>query len=370
MLSFLKSGDINNSIKGLTSLPGMSTADGDKIKYALLNHSMAMRKNLSDGTPIFTNIRQLEADIENRDIANITSGRLPSMAENAAAAAACHRPSVSSLFTDSEIRIDNAALAFIMAKELAFLNRTIQMISFITAKYQEEQDDAVWGRGGGDRDDDDDDDDDSDNDVDDLELGRGYDDDNTPSMLSRSQFNCDNNAPSTVRNQLSATFLIASSRLRQRIDSLCELTGTNTILMNGMTMMDRPRNQAYPEKQLLAQRLIVSDIFTHFWKFDAEHRDPVVMAFLELRDISVSAWRIMSMFAFSNLFRLTDGTDFKFYRPEDAIFTQGRDYCLPLQEAAAVRWGVAARSDVEAGSDVVEVEVAQPQQEEEAVEYD
>ena len=52
----------------------------------------------------------------------------------------------------------------------------------------------------------------------------------------------------------------------------------------------------------------------------------------------------MSMFAFSNLFRLTEGTDFKFYRPEDAIFTQGRDYCLPLQEAAAVRWGVAARS--------------------------
>jgi len=382
MLSFLKSGDINNSIKSLTSLPGLSTADGDKIKYALLNHSMAMRKNLSDGTPIFTNIRQLEADIENRDIANITSGRLPSMAENAAAAAAaaCHRPSVSSLFTDSEIRIDNAALAFIMAKELAFLNRTIQMISFITARYQEEQDDAVWGRGGGsggrDRDDDDDNAVDSDNDVDDLELGRGYDDDDTPSMLSRSQSNCDNNTPSTVRNQLSATFLIASSRLRQRIDSLCELTGTNTILMNGMTMMDRPRNQAYPEKQLLAQRLIVSDIFTHFWKFDAEHRDPVVMAFLELRDISVSAWRIMSMFAFSNLFRLTDGTDFKFYRPEDAIFTQGRDYCLPLQEAAAVRWGVAARSDVEAGSDVEAearsdaVEVAQPQQEEEAVEYD
>lgn len=370
MLSFLKSGDINNSIKGLTSLPGMTTADGDKIKYALLNHSMAMRKNLSDGTPIFTNIRQLEADIENRDIASITSGRLPSMAENAAAAAAaCHRPSVSSLFTDSEIRIDNAALAFIMAKELAFLNRTIQMISLIAARYQEEQDDAVWGCGGGDRDNADDNADDSEsgddanNDDDDLELGRGYGDDGNHAILYRSQSHGDNNAPSTVTNQLSATFLIASCRLRQRIDSLCELTGTNTILMNGMTMMDRPRNQAsYPEKPLLAQHLIVSDILLHFGKFDAEHRDPVVLAFLELRDISVSAWQIISMFAFSNLFRLTEGTDFKFYRPEDAIFTQGREYCLPRQEAAAVRWGVAARSDT--------AEAAQPQQEEEAVEYD
>ena len=368
MLSFLKSGDIANSSRGLTNLPGISTADGDKIKYALLNHSMAMRQNLSNGNPIFTNIRALEVDVENRDIANITSGRLPSMAENAAAAF-YHRPS-SSLFTDSDLGIDNAALAFIMAKELAFLNRTIQMISFVTARYREEQDDAVWGRRGGgdggnegDRDDDEDDED-SDResgDDGDLEFGRGYDDDDAPSILSRSQTNGDaddtpsilsrsqsngDTAQSTVRNQLSATFLVASGRLRQRIDSLCELVGTSTVLMDGLTMMDRPRNPAANlEKQLLAQRLIVSDIFLHFTKFDAEHRDPVVLAFLELRDISVSAWRIMSMFAFSNLFRLTDGSDFTFYRPEDAIFTQGRDYCMPLQKAAAeVRWGVAASS--------------------------
>jgi hypothetical protein len=60
------------------------------------------------------------------------------------------------------------------------------------------------------------------------------------------------------------------------------------------------------------------------------------MAFLELRDISVSAWRIMSMFAFSNLFRLTQGTEFAIqHHPEDAIFAQGRDYCIPRQPEAA-----------------------------------
>ena len=372
MLSFLKSGDTHNIIRSLTNLPGMSTADGDKIKYALLNHSMAMRKNLSDGAPIFTNIRQWETAIETRDIHSIASRLLPSIAANAAAAAACHRQSAL-LFNDSGINIDNAALAFIMAKELAFLNRTIQMISLIAARYQEEQDDAMWGRGGdgdgngGGRDDNDDDEDDDreSGDDDDLEIGRGggYGDDGDLAILSRSQSRGDN-APSTVRNQLSATFLIASGRLRQRIDSLCELTGTNTVIMNGMTTMDCPRNQANLEKQLIAQRLVVSDIFLHFGKFDAEHRDQVVLAFLELRDISVSAWQIMSMFAFSNLFRLTEGTDFTFYRPEDAIFTQGRDYCLPRQEAAAVRWGAIAKR-----SEAAAVNQSQ-QEEEEAVEYD
>jgi hypothetical protein len=65
------------------------------------------------------------------------------------------------------------------------------------------------------------------------------------------------------------------------------------------------------------------------------------------------------MYAFSNLFRLTEGTDFAiYYKPEDAIFTQGRDYCLPRQEAAVVRW------------DVVAAAVTQKEQEKEATEYD
>jgi hypothetical protein len=342
MFSFLKTGDIHNSIRGLTNLPGLFTSDGDKIKYALLNHSTAMRKNLGDGAPIFTNIRQWEAELERRDIASITSGRLPSMAANAAAAAASKR--LSSPFTDNDLRIDNAALAFIMAKELAFLNRTIQMITLIAHRYQEEQEDLNWGRTP--RCDSSDDDDNDDVDpfsppVEDLEQGYADDDVPSASPLQRSHSHPTNenrgSSRSDVPNQLAATFLIASGRLHARFNNLCDLTGTSLVLVNGMTTMDRPHNEENRAKQLKLESLVISDIFLHFGKFDDEHRDPVVMAFLELRDISVSAWRVMSMYAFSNLFRLLEGSEYaSYYKPEDAIFTQGRDYCLPRQEAAAV----------------------------------
>ena len=378
MFSFLKTGDLHNSIRGLTNLPGLFTADGDKIKYALLNHSAAMRKNLGNGAPIFTNIRQWEAELEQRDIANITSGRLPSMADNAAAAAAASK--CSSIFADNALRIDNAALAFIMAKELAFLNRTIQMISLIAARYQEEQDDLLWGRG-----------------VVDLESGcdgaeygdddaneeEYYEDDSvpTPGLPALLQRSCSSSyrgtAPSTSTNQLSATFLIASGRLRERFNSLCELTGTGgAVLVNGMTSMDRPHNPVNLEKQLTAQSLVIANIFLHFEAFDAEHRDPVVAAFLELRDISVSAWRIMSMFAFSNLFRLTQGTEFAIqYQPEDAIFSQGRDYCLPRQSVAVASVvGSVAEAAVaaeDAGEEAEEADAeAKAWADMEAIEYD
>jgi len=390
MFSFLKTGDINNSIRGLTNLPGLFTADGDKIKYALLNHSAAMRKNLGNGAPIFTNIRQWEAELEQRDIANITSGRLPSMADNAAAAAAAAK--CSSIFADNALRIDNAALAFIMAKELAFLNRTIQMISLIAARYQEEQDDLLWGRGGGIGDGGDlesgcdgaeygDDDNDADADANEEEY---YEDDSvpTPGLPALLQRSCSSSyrgtAPSTSTNQLSATFLIASDRLRQRFNSLCELAGTGgAVLVNGMTSMDRPHNPVNLEKQLTAQSLVIANIFLHFEAFDAEHRDPVVAAFLELRDISVSAWRIMSMFAFSNLFRLTQGTEFAIqYQPEDAIFSQGRDYCLPRQSVAVATVGsvAAAEAAVAAEDAGEEAEAADAEAKAwadmEAIEYD
>ena len=383
MFSFLRTGDIHNTIRGLTNLPGIFIADGDKIKYALLNHSTAMRKNLGDGAPIFTNIRQCEADIERCDIASITSssgGRLPSMA--AAAAAASKR---SLLFDSASIRIDNAALAFIMAKELAFLNRTLHMISLIANRYQEEQEDLLWGRGGGGGGGDlesgcdgaeYDDDNDNDNDADANEE-EYYEDDSvpTPGLPSLLQRSCSSSyrgtAPSTSTNQLSATFLIASSRLRQRFDSLCELAGTGgTVLVNGMTSMDRPRNEANLEKQLTAQSIVIANIFLHFEAFDAEHRNPVVAAFLELRDISVSAWRIMSMFAFSNLFRLTEGTEFAMqYRPEDAIFTQGRDYGLHGQAVATVAAAETAEAAVETEAAAADAE-AKAWAEMEAIEYD
>ena len=325
MLSFLRNGDIHNSIRGLTNLPGLFTSDSDKIKYTLLNHSMAMRKNIGDGAPIFTNIRQSEADLERRDIESMMSGKLPSMAANAATST--HHLS---LFSDNDIRIDNAALALIMAKELAFLNRTIQMITLIANRYNEEQEDLVWGH--------DDyyssDGSDGSDGEEDLEYGGG-------APLQRSQSHDNPYTPPAAtaaarpssRNQLATTFLIASGRLIQRFNGLCELAGTNVILVNAMTTRDQPHSSAANlEKQLATQSLVVSDIFLHFGKFDAQHRDPVVITFLELRDISVYACKIMSMFAFSNLFRLTAGTDFDIYKPDDAIFTQGRDYCLPRRQ--------------------------------------
>ena len=366
MFSFLKNGDIHNTIRTLTGFSGLSRSDADAIKYQALNHSTAMRRNVTEGRPIFTNIRQLEAEIETRDINSITSGHLPSIGAGRTAAA------LSSLITLNDIHHDNAALALIMAKELAFLNRTIQMISLIASRYQEEQEDAQWGKrcgGGGGGGDMSDDDNDNDNYDDDHTYSNGCDEE---PMTPRSRLphragshDSQNDAYTSDKNQLVATFLVGSGRLQQKFDNLCQLAGTSLVMVNAMTTMDRPRSEANFEKQRTAEKHVLSDIYLEFEKYDAEHRDPVVWAFLELRDISVSAWRVMSMLAFCNLIRLAEGTDFTtIYSPEDAIFSQGRDYSLPQQEAAEVRWGVAEAAEA------VEEAVNQYQQEEEAIEYD
>ena len=295
-----------------------------------------MRTNILKGDPIFQGIRQLEAELERRDIACIMSGQLPSVAANAR----------SSLFIDNDLRIDNAALALIMAKELAFLNRTIQMITLIAHRYQEEQEDLAGGRtpmcdDSSDYSDNDNNDDPFSPPAEDLEQGSAGDDVPSASPLQRSNSHptnehCGSATRSGIPSQLAATFLIACGRMHQRFTNLCKLAGTDLILVNGMTTIDRPRNEENRAKQLKAESLVISDIFFHFCKFDAELRNPVVDAFLELRDISVSAWKILSMYAFSNLFRLLEGSEYaSYYKPEDAIFTQGRDYCLPRQEAKA-----------------------------------
>jgi hypothetical protein len=345
MFSFLNNGDIHNTIRTLTGFTGLSSPDGDKIKYSLLNHSTAMRRNVMEGLPVFTNIRQLEAEIETRDINSITSARLPSVAASIAAGR-----SASYNFTPNDIHRDNAALALIMAKELAFLNRTIQMISLIASRYQEEQEDANWGRNAYDG---------SDSQAGD-ELGSSSsdnDNDDEEAMTPRcglrrsSSNNSQNDTHASDKNQLVSTFLVGSGRLQQKFINLCQLAGTNIGLVNAMTTMDRPRSEANFEKQLRAENLVLSDIYLEFEKYDAEHRDPVVWAFLELRDISVSAWRMMSMLAYCNLIRLTEGTDFT-YSPEDAIFSQGRDYLLvPRQEAATMDFGSVAPDAEEAIED-------------------
>jgi hypothetical protein len=113
-----------------------------------------------------------------------------------------------------------------------------------------------------------------------------------------------------------------------------------------MTTIDQPPNEANHEKQLQAERLVISSIYTEFCSCGSEQRDPIVTAFIELRDISVNAWRIMSMMAFSNLFRLTADTKFAIH-PDDAIFTQGRDYGLPSQKVAEVSFHRTATAEAE-----------------------
>ena len=327
MFSFLKTGDINNTIRSVTNIHGLFTSDGSRIKYAILNHSATMRKNISIGAPIFEGIRAREAEIERRVINCMTSEHLPSMT----AAVASRR----SLFIDNQLYIDNAALAVIMAKELRYLNRTIQMITLIANRYQEEQEDLEWGKnfsnedleqGGCHCDDGNDSNDSNDgNDGDDSNHG-----DDTVFPLQRSQsYDYSDNHPGPDRNRVSTLagrFLLSSGNLRQKFTALCALSGTTAVVVNGMTTIDQPVNESNRKTQLNAELQVISEIFNHFQKFDLEQREPVVTSFTELRDISVAAWRVMSMFAFSGLFRLLEGSEFakyQYHQLEDAIFADG-----------------------------------------------
>jgi hypothetical protein len=341
MFSFLNNGDIRNTIRTLTGFSGLSSSDGDKIKYSLLNHATAMRMNLAKGLPIFTNIRQSEAEIETRDINSITSARVPSAAASFARASAVL--SASAAFTPDDLHYDNAALAVIMAKELAFLNRTIQLISLIASRYQQEQEDANWGRsedhhlsdGSDDYNDDNDDNDEYDEEAMTPIRGLRRSESHLSSSSSHHDNDDDRRHTSSDANSLVTTFLVGSGQLQKKFINLCQLAGTSIVLVNAMTTtMDNPRSEANFEKQRNAENLVLSDIYLEFEKYDAEHRDPVVWAFLELRDISVSAWRMISMLAFCNLIRLAEGTDFtSIYRsPDHAIFSQGRDYVRQEEE--------------------------------------
>ena len=334
MFASLKTGDI---AKCYSHLSGLYTGK-DEIRHAVTTFTVAMRQNLAAGKPIFTGIRNPEEEIEitedvrammeqNDDNDNdedeelltphLHSRRIPAMSEND---------------PNYKIERDNAALAEILAKELAFLNRTIQMISLVASRYFEEQEDAAW-------------------DYSDCDCGgdieTGHDnvssgDDTgtpgtpgTPGMLTRSQSHsyddvrsADYNDP-RPKNQLVNTLLVGSGQLQQQFLSLCALAGTDIVLVNAMTTADRPITQASFEKVSRALVLVLSSIYTEFSRFDADHRGPIVRVFQTLRDISSAAWAMMSMLAFSNLLRLTHGTDFETapINPDDAIFSnQGRPF--------------------------------------------
>ena len=374
MFSFLKNGDTSNTIRAITNLPSLFNSDGDRIKYSALNYAIAMRKNISAGKPIFENIIPALGEIERRDIESITSGRLPTPTP---------KPSTPpTLLLSPIINIENSTLALILAKELAYLNRTIEMISLIARRYQEEQEDdysdfpmpQMNGSEGDDCDDE--------AFIEDDAVYSVYGGNNAGiGMLQRSHSSyddandghrCSRIIPAS-ENQLVATFLIASGNLQTKLSNLCELVGTSIVVVNAMTTIDQPPTEANRAKQLQAENIVISSVYTGFCRCGPEQRDPIVTAFIELRDISVHAWRIMSMMAFSNLFRLTAGTKFAIHHqhPDDAIFTQGRDYGFPSQSVAEVSFHRTATAAAAAEAEAeAEADEQKQQQEEEIPEYD
>jgi hypothetical protein len=344
MFASLKNGDLASCYY---KLPGLYNGK-DEVRYALTTYTVAMRKNLAAGNPIFTGIRKLEEEIELAETEATTTATTTTEAtdnyDEELVTPHQHRVHQTSSQDDPNYKIqrDNAAFAEIIAKELAFLNRTIQMISLVASRYHEEQEDIAvsdrcWGHS-------------------DIETGDevgsvvgsgGYydNDDDVPTPraracassppLTRSQshsfgdiYSADYNDP-RPKNQLANTLLIGSGQLQQQFLGLCVLAGTDITLVNAITTLDRPITEASFEKKQRALTLVVSSIYTEFSQCHAENRAPVVRVFQSLRDISSAAWAMMSMLAFSNLFRLTHGTDFETtpINPDDAIFSnQGRPF--------------------------------------------
>jgi hypothetical protein len=353
MFASLKNGDLASCYY---KLPGLYNGK-DEVRYALTTYTVAMRKNLAAGNPIFTGIRKLEEEIELAETATTENYDEELVTPHQ------HRVHQTSSQDDPNYKIqrDNAAFAEIIAKELAFLNRTIQMISLVASRYHEEQEDIAvsdrcWGHsdietgdevgsgvGSGET-------------GDEVGSGVGYydNDDDVPTPrarasassppLTRSQshsfgdiYSADYNDP-RPKNQLANTLLIGSGQLQQQFLGLCVLAGTDITLVNAITTLDRPITEASFEKKQRALTLVVSSIYTEFSQFHAENRAPVVRVFQSLRDISSAAWAMMSMLAFSNLFRLTHGTDFETtpINPDDAIFSnQGRPFRPRMGHCAA-----------------------------------
>jgi hypothetical protein len=222
-------------------------------------------------------------------------------------------------------------LAEIFAKELAFLGRTVEMISLVASRYQEEQEDKQ--RSFDNDDDNSDNNDDSDNSDDDDSVGSSFEDlelnDQTKlPMLCRSASTptCATSIPAsaaTSSNQLATSILVGSGQIRCSFQELCASVGLDICLVNSMIMPDRPITTRSLEEKRRAGNECASKLFARFSSFsDESTRTEIVEYFESLRSISQSAWNMMSLFAFTNLFRLTQGTDFEIshINPDDAIF--------------------------------------------------
>jgi len=383
MFASLKTGDLAICYYHLSEM----NTDKSEVRHALTTYTVAMRHNLAAGNPIFTGIRKLEEEIENSAAAMATAAAdtdmtapLPHDDEELMTPCAPRSrrarrvPAMSENDPNYKIERDNAALAEILAKELAFLNRTIQMISLVASRYHEEQEYIAWDYTSSDIET-----------ADELggEYGQDdeyYDDDGVPTAagsapppapLTRSQshsfgdenIQCADYFDPRPKNQLANTLLVGSGQLQQHFLSLCLLAGTDIVDVNAMTTLDRPITESSFERKQRATVSVMSSIYTEFNKYDADNRASVVRVFQTLRDLSSATWGMMSMLAFSNLFRLTHGTDFETapINPDDAIFSnQGRPFrprmgfqaaTMPGEwrmqcddEAAAAATGVAAEA--------------------------
>ena len=331
MFGFLRSGNFNSAYSGL---PGLSSGINDELRYDLLNYSVAMRKNISLGHPLFQSVCNPEGAVEGADTITDT-------ADTGATESAAH-----------DFAKKNAALAEIFAKELTFLNRTIQMIALIASRYHEEQEDKHWrhtfgyfgndagGFQAGDELGE------SECDEEDLELQQysgddngEYDYDSCPTLRRSSSSPSDtSNAPnSDTHNQLSNTLLIGSGQLMRSFIGLCDHVGLDICLVNAMTTVDKPVSVRTLGTQRTAEHTCVLGLYTRFCTFQNSDRSKVVGYFQELQTISQVAWSTMSLLAFTNLYRLTKGTDFEMVpvNPDDAILAnRGRPFVAQMGHQA------------------------------------
>ncbi len=365
MFASLKTGELATSY---SKLPGLYIGK-DEIRHALTTYTVAMRHNLAAGNPIFAGIRKPEEEIEKNAVTSPPAAPeeaekdtpLPPHDEELMTphTPRCRRTALSQHDPNYKIERDNAALAEILAKELAFLNRTIQMISLVASRYLEEQEDDTYEHGSGSR-------------CSDIETGDEDEDFDyvtthcSDAPLTRSQSHSHDDAHSAdysdprPKNQLANTLLIGSGQLQQHFLSLCSLAETDITLVNAMTTADRPITEASLARKQSALTLVISSLYFKFNHYDANNRGYIVRVFQTLRDISAAAWAMMSMLAFSNLFRLTHGTDFALtpINPDDAIFSnQGRPF-RPQMGCRAVTmpdsWMMMTRCDSDTTTEATE----------------
>jgi hypothetical protein len=328
MFSFLRSGNFNTLAYSATGFPGFSSERNDELRYDLLNYSVAMRKNILTGHPLFQSVCTPEGavatDVDGNDTADTADTGAPESAHDFAK--------------------KNAALAEIFAKELTFLNRTIQMIALIASRYHEEQEEDAHSRytfaGGfqaaGDEL------------GEDLELQEDpgddnseYDDDSCPTLLRRSSSSPSDASKDSsnldCNNQLSNSLLIGSGQLMRSLQALCTRLGLDLCLVNAMTTSDKPVSSTTLGNRRTAGYTCVLGLYTRFCTFQNSDRSEVVDYFQELQNISQSAWSTMSLLAFTNLYRLTQGTDFEMdpVNPDDAILAnQGRPFVAQMGKPA------------------------------------